>query len=311
MYELATWLHLGKSCSTVRWLPVARAMIITVMFLGFQAVCVLLTFASELDMFPFVLAGLVSASVVAPVPAFLIRRLARDLRRMPKQVASFSVQAAECFCCSHNHVHPDTGDCIPCDRELVFGRLAEWFKREGTRTPQFEVAAGEPPAEPELGEHLQIFDEYVRERFGAELRGKADELPLRYLDALALSLPVAFYFGDRFTVVEFLGHLNALRFVAHFVTLIFVVNPLAVKMMLLINFAVDSLCVTKVKPATDLLLTGVACLAWLLVVMAQWVALEVAVSGAHLLPQLVVSLFLIGLTFLLYWEPWRLCRHAR
>jgi len=43
------------------------------------------------------------------------------------QLEVFSIKDAECFCCKENHVHPDTGGPIPCDRVLVEHAVANWF----------------------------------------------------------------------------------------------------------------------------------------------------------------------------------------
>ena len=36
-----------------------------------------------------------------------------------KQLQTFSVEEAACTCCSANHVDPDSGEVMPCDRELI------------------------------------------------------------------------------------------------------------------------------------------------------------------------------------------------
>ena len=50
-----------------------------------------------------------------------------DLKELPQQLRKFRVQDAKCFCCSHKHRHPDTGEVLPCDRELMFQMLQKWF----------------------------------------------------------------------------------------------------------------------------------------------------------------------------------------
>jgi len=49
------------------------------------------------------------------------------LYQLPQQLLHFQVQEAECFCCSNNHKHPETGKELPCDRKLVFSALQKWF----------------------------------------------------------------------------------------------------------------------------------------------------------------------------------------
>ena len=63
----------------------------------------------------------------------------------------FRVQDSLSSCCSWQHVRPDTGERIPCDRALVFAMLRKWYGRSGR-------AAG-------LGEeHLDAFNDFVTNR---------------------------------------------------------------------------------------------------------------------------------------------------
>ncbi|CAK9096244.1 unnamed protein product [Durusdinium trenchii] len=66
------------------------------------------------------------------IPAYAVMidagmELIRDLRDLSKQLQDFSVDRAECFCCSNKHIHPTTGQALPCDRELVVETLGGWF----------------------------------------------------------------------------------------------------------------------------------------------------------------------------------------
>ncbi|CAE8667338.1 unnamed protein product [Polarella glacialis] len=60
------------------------------------------------------------------LPTHLSRRLANSLRLLPQQLESFSIREANCFCCSHYHVHPETKKHLPCDRQLIFKMLLQW-----------------------------------------------------------------------------------------------------------------------------------------------------------------------------------------
>lgn len=53
------------------------------------------------------------------------------LYQLPRQLQDFRVQDAQCFCCSNDHQHPETGKELPCDRRLVFTALEKWFGRDG------------------------------------------------------------------------------------------------------------------------------------------------------------------------------------
>jgi len=86
------------------------------------------------------------------MPVHAARYLARDLRRLPKQFESFCIREAQCFCCTNNHIMPGTGEPIPCDRELVYETLKEWFSNE---------CAGDVTGQG----HLDYFDQLVRTDF--------------------------------------------------------------------------------------------------------------------------------------------------
>ncbi|CAE7039688.1 GIP [Symbiodinium sp. CCMP2592] len=98
------------------------------------------------------------AMVWVIVPAILVGvpfstlslRMAKHLHRVPKQLKTFDVQSAACFCCANDHKHPDTGADIPCDRELVYRKLAAWYGRP-TDTDK---------------EHLDRFNSLVHHRLG-------------------------------------------------------------------------------------------------------------------------------------------------
>lgn len=53
--------------------------------------------------------------------------LIQDLNDLARQLQVFSAEEAECFCCSCDHVHPETGSPLPCDRDLVLRTMTHWF----------------------------------------------------------------------------------------------------------------------------------------------------------------------------------------
>eukprot|EP00435_Cladocopium_sp_Y103_P030592 s307_g7.t1 len=55
------------------------------------------------------------------------REPCQDLNDLARQLQVFSAEEAECFCCSCNHVHPETGRPLPCDRDLVLRTMTHWF----------------------------------------------------------------------------------------------------------------------------------------------------------------------------------------
>ena len=53
--------------------------------------------------------------------------LARHVSQVRSQLREFRMQDTLCYCCSKEHRDPDTGAVIPCDRELVYMKLKEWY----------------------------------------------------------------------------------------------------------------------------------------------------------------------------------------
>lgn len=72
----------------------------------------------------------IRSGLVIPVYAILIYvgiGQVKQLHDLSQQLESFDVDTAECFCCTCHHVHPTTGEPVPCDRELVQQTLKQWF----------------------------------------------------------------------------------------------------------------------------------------------------------------------------------------
>lgn len=107
-------------------------------------------------------------TVLATLQIYVTIGLLDDIAALPQQLSNFSITASECYCCSVHHVHPETGDEIPCDRRVVFRTLQDWYGRGDKE------------------DHLAAFDHLVQTRLKSivlkQLGGGA--LPLRY------SLPV-------------------------------------------------------------------------------------------------------------------------
>merc|ERR1719330_77507 len=79
-----------------------------------------------------------------------LQRVATEVWQLPQQLGSFSIHDSECFCCACNHVHPETGAEVPCDRELVYAQLVGWFRDK--LTPN-QTAASELRPSSAISEH--------------------------------------------------------------------------------------------------------------------------------------------------------------
>eukprot|EP00928_Gymnodinium_smaydae_P092008 TRINITY_DN75789_c0_g1_i1.p1 TRINITY_DN75789_c0_g1~~TRINITY_DN75789_c0_g1_i1.p1 ORF type:complete len:509 (-),score=33.97 TRINITY_DN75789_c0_g1_i1:24-1550(-) len=92
--------------------------------------------------------GLMSMDIVLTIPCFILAYVheqnAQHLLVMRRQVATYSIREAECFCCLHQHVHPESGCSLPCDREYVYSAIARWN------------GSGE------LDQVLDVFDQLIR-----------------------------------------------------------------------------------------------------------------------------------------------------
>ena len=69
---------------------------------------------------------LIAACFAVPSLAWAVA-LARHVGQVRSQLREFRMQDTLCSCCSKEHRDPDTGAVIPCDRELVYMKLKEWY----------------------------------------------------------------------------------------------------------------------------------------------------------------------------------------
>lgn len=64
-----------------------------------------------------------------PVQSWAGRRLTRNLHSLTAQLSHFDVNEAKCSCCSCGHVSSE-GEEIPCDRELIYQSLQDWYGKD-------------------------------------------------------------------------------------------------------------------------------------------------------------------------------------
>lgn len=67
------------------------------------------------------------AAVLGPLIFYIGIGLMKDIDSLRIQLESFSVEQCRCYCCSVSHQDPTTGLRIPCDREVIFETLQEWY----------------------------------------------------------------------------------------------------------------------------------------------------------------------------------------
>ncbi|CAJ1344723.1 unnamed protein product [Effrenium voratum] len=131
-YELATFLRDGKR-KPIEFMPLAWGLMIFLesaqMHFQVLASRMLQAFAGS-ESGPVLLATgcvILIALVMLPFVAYVGIGLMRSAAMLPGQLQGFSIRNAECFCCSNNHRHPDTGAWLQCDRKLVFKTLRQWY----------------------------------------------------------------------------------------------------------------------------------------------------------------------------------------
>ena len=72
------------------------------------------------------------------VPIFAwILTLAQHAAKVREHLRSFRMQDTLCSCCAMGHRDQVTGSVIPCDRELVYVKLKEWYGKPGDADGEF------------------------------------------------------------------------------------------------------------------------------------------------------------------------------
>ncbi|CAE8598923.1 unnamed protein product [Polarella glacialis] len=133
-YELASWLRFSQ-LNDITVMPIHLSPVI--LCIAFSMWGTILCYIEALSVAYSVagshkvdLAGLFWGSlcitVGAILPTHISRHLAQSLGSLPEQLEHFSIREAKSFCCSHNHVHPETQEHLPCDRRLIFDMLEQW-----------------------------------------------------------------------------------------------------------------------------------------------------------------------------------------
>ena len=78
---------------------------------------------------------MVAVWIVFPAYFYVMTRTLRELSELPKQLRDFRLDDAQCFCCTHSHRHPTTGDELMCDRQLIYSILQHWTKEKQPLEP--------------------------------------------------------------------------------------------------------------------------------------------------------------------------------
>eukprot|EP00929_Paragymnodinium_shiwhaense_P072858 TRINITY_DN36996_c3_g1_i1.p1 TRINITY_DN36996_c3_g1~~TRINITY_DN36996_c3_g1_i1.p1 ORF type:complete len:623 (+),score=38.99 TRINITY_DN36996_c3_g1_i1:102-1970(+) len=243
-YELAAWCALkgrrGGRQGIVMY-PLSLSIKILTWFL---LMFMLLLFGNViLTPVPFVIVYVGLGGLGAAVRAS--RKINLELTGLHKYLDSFSVQRTNCYCCSSNHIDPQTGFPLICDRQLVYHQLAEWQgaplnpaakkdkindtlaekHEEGVHSTQEETHDVERTYD--VG-HFVRFDRRIRKVIKAAMMKSAR---LTYRQALFPSMPTMLMFADRLPYALFQSTPPyALAYVLDVLVTVFLFFPLAIRL---------------------------------------------------------------------------------
>jgi len=238
---------------------------------------VVMVWLARLDSIVYGIGMAASMMAVVPLPLHIIRRNVRDLQRMPAQIHNFAFANAECFCCSVNHVIPNTSITIPCDRDVINTKLKVWFKSEdGTKSPE------------------EMFNEYVRESFKKYILNRVGGSKVRYTLAVIATLPGWFFITDRFHILYEIEGTDAWRLFFHYLAMTFGVFPCIIRASLWIAALFDKVFGVREHMGVDLLVTCLAGCCVCTFIGALLLAMMGTLALSTLWPQLIV-LPLVGL----------------
>eukprot|EP00931_Biecheleriopsis_adriatica_P043538 TRINITY_DN24893_c0_g1_i1.p1 TRINITY_DN24893_c0_g1~~TRINITY_DN24893_c0_g1_i1.p1 ORF type:complete len:636 (-),score=90.99 TRINITY_DN24893_c0_g1_i1:210-2006(-) len=129
VFEMAAFLHLNgeKAEETIEVVPIIRGFVIVVSIFS--------TFLHYFIQENAHIIGWGVAGIAHYIFTVLFgfwffhfsRKFARDYLKMQSQIQSFDPEEADCFCCTVGHKMPDTGEAIPCDREVINESIEYWY----------------------------------------------------------------------------------------------------------------------------------------------------------------------------------------
>ncbi|CAE7524286.1 unnamed protein product [Symbiodinium necroappetens] len=75
------------------------------------------------------ISGLMSIAFLLPAVLCLHAGIgvAGSIGELENQLRAFRIQNCRCFCCSVDHIHPETKAPLPCDRELILEAVKKWY----------------------------------------------------------------------------------------------------------------------------------------------------------------------------------------
>jgi len=181
VFEIASWKYLGKPLNGVTLMPSSQVMLTLLMMITLCSYYVVHRSVVWLsgNWNVWILHGFaLVCGIWSSVPA--TTSLVQNLSVLPKQLASFSSQESECFCCENNHVNPETGKHMQCDRKLIYATLVLWF---ATYRPDDNEQAVQKDV-------LRGFDDFIHNQFASWVLQSRGPTKIPYDQVLFATLPV-------------------------------------------------------------------------------------------------------------------------
>eukprot|EP00440_Ansanella_granifera_P036173 gb/GFBE01039248.1/.p1 GENE.gb/GFBE01039248.1/~~gb/GFBE01039248.1/.p1 ORF type:complete len:571 (+),score=101.29 gb/GFBE01039248.1/:1-1713(+) len=284
VYEIASWMALRKPLRKIEIEPVAQGAFIACVMCGMSVLMCLLVWLARLADVVYMIGMGMGAIVIITVPVHIIRRLVRDLRKMPQQVSTFSFENAECFCCAVKHIIPGTDIRIPCDREVISDKLNAWFKTQGDMTP------------------IDLFNDYVRKQFGKHITKRVGGSRVKYFLAMQACIPGWLFIADRFHILERIDGFHAWRLFFHYLATTLGVFPSIIRIALEIAIVLDRLFGVRKNCIADLFVTLLGVAATCMVSLGLMFGLHQTLAMSEFWPQAIMLSSTACVTLVLYRE---------
>jgi len=227
IFEVASWKNLQKPVEDVLLVPSSQASIF------FTLLCFVSLFHMSSLALQTGVAQLTHALLATSawcVFGECVRRSVDDMLALPKQLESFSIKDSACFCCSKNHLMPDTGQPIECDRRLIYSTLQDWYKSSDDSSWNLDDLQDKT---------LLRFDHFVRQDFAPWVLARVGSARLPYRQVIAASCPMLWAIFD--SSVSFGTSLTdtAIRVVPEMVCTWCLVVPLSINALIILHVELD------------------------------------------------------------------------
>ena len=181
IYEITAFMRTHSNQGHVQTVPVVLPLLILLHAAWWLAVRLLILLIwetsqtnSTMDVLAVILIGLaVTFLSTYPLQAWVGRRLTKNLQSLSRQLREFDIHESKCSCCSAGHETP-SGERIPCDRDLIYQSLADWYGNDAD----------------ELQGRLESFNKAVRTQFADRILTSWEEqsMPIKLFIYIVFSM---------------------------------------------------------------------------------------------------------------------------